>query len=172
MYVFLSPQWQEVNFCLCESTRFTLRTIKRTFPAVCSVLEEPFTSYLICRGAKFVFPVSNSFSRPSQLLIHVIAMLETRWRTLSRSPRAEATAISSPLNHGKKKKKLNVTHLNPGVVGAFPTLDPKALCGVVNNYRHCHYQPSLNSLRLLRVAGIYHVRPRRVRPPPRRLACR
>lgn len=35
-----------------------------------------------------------------------------------------------------------------------------ALSGAVNNYWHCHYRPSLNSLRLFRVAGIYRVRPR------------
>lgn len=56
-------------------------------------------------------------------------------------------------------EKVNVTHLNPGAVGAVAALDPGAVSGAVNNYCHCHYRPSLNSLRPFRVAGIYHVRP-------------
>lgn len=58
------------------------------------------------------------------------------------------------------EKKVNVTHPDPGAVGGVTTLGPGALSGAVNNYWHCHYRPSLNSLRLFRVAGIYRRRPR------------
>lgn len=45
-------------------------------------------------------------------------------------------------------------------VGGVTTLGHRVLSGAVNNYWHCHYRPSLNSLRLFRVAGIYRVLPR------------
>lgn len=77
-------------------------------------------------------------------------MLATRCHKLSRSLaqkwlQFEALSIA---------ENVNVTHLNPGAVFAVAALDP--LSEAVNNYCHCHYRPSLNSLR---VADIYHVRP-------------
>lgn len=91
----------------CKSTRFSPRTTKLTFPAVCSELEEPFTSYLICHGAKFVFPRFgiDSPDVPSCLFVfHWCCDVGHEASQAEPEPRAEVTAILSPFNRSKSQR--------------------------------------------------------------------
>lgn len=110
---------------VCKSTRFAPRTINPMFPAVRSELQEPFTSYLICHGAKSAFPISNWFSWRSEFPMHGWLVLLWCWQQGVTSWAGASRWSDSNFKPFKPRgvvMGVNVTHLNRGVVDGVSTL--------------------------------------------------